>query len=174
MQQNTLVFTLTATTVLAGFNLCMPSFAAEATPLTVKCVRKIEKSDVLHYDEKTGRYAGLSQASCNYKEVRGNGLFDGVRSTARGFDDFQGSNGDIRGITIGEKGGDSYRVQWDGHCFSVSGRDGKPAGRCFGSWRFIDGSGTGRFAKVRGGGYFQSMALSQDSFEAEATGYYEQ
>jgi hypothetical protein len=154
--------------------LSSSGFAAEANTLSVKCVRKVEKSEVVHYDEKTGRYAGFSQAACIYKEVKGTGLFDGVKSTARGFDDFRGPNGDVRGITVGEKGGDSYRVEWDGHCFNVAGGDGKPVSRCFGSWRFVDGSGTGRFAKIHGGGYFQTTSLTQESFEAEATGYYEQ
>lgn len=151
-----------------------PAFAAGPTALTVKCVRKVEKSEPVYFDEKTGRYAGFSQAACNYKEVKGTGLFDGVKSTARGFDDFNGASGDVRGITTGEKSGDSYRVQWDGHCFALNGADDKAVSRCFGSWRFIEGSGTGGFAKIRGGGYFQTMGLTQETFDAEATGFYEQ
>jgi hypothetical protein len=149
-------------------------FAAGATPLTVKCVRKVEKVEAMYFDDKSGRYAGFSQAACIYKETKGKGLFDGVNSTVRGIDNFNGTNGDIHGFTIAEKSGDNYRVEWDGHCFSLGDADGKPVNRCFGSWRFIDGSGTGRFAKVRGGGYFQTMGLTQDSFEVEATGFYEQ
>jgi hypothetical protein len=149
-------------------------FAAGAIPITVKCVRKVEKIDQIAFVEKIGRYTGFSQASCNYKETKGTGLFDGVKSTVRGIDSFNGTNGDIQGFTIAEKGGDSYRAEWDGHCFSLADGDGKPLNRCFGSWRFIQGSGTGRFANVRGGGYFQTMSLTQDSFEVEATGFYEQ
>lgn len=166
-------FTLSLFLVTAYW-ITSPVYAAGLTALTVKCVRKVEKSEPVYFDEKTGRYAGFSQASCNYKEMKGTGLFDGVKSTARGFDDFNGANGDVRGITTGEKGGDSYRVEWDGHCFALAGAEGKPQNRCFGSWRFIEGSGTGRFAKIRGGGYFQTMGLTQETFEAEATGYYEQ
>ena len=160
--------------LVTAYWITSPVYAAGPTALTVKCVRKVEKSEPLYSDEKTGQYVGFSQASCNYKEVKGVGLFEGVKSTVREFDDFHGPNGDLHGITTGEKGGDSYRVEWDGHCFSLSGADGKPMNRCFGSWRFIDGSGTGRFAKIHGGGYFQSLELTQDSYEAEATGYYEQ
>jgi hypothetical protein len=150
------------------------ALAAGANPLSVKCVRKVEKADIAHFNEKSGRYIAFSQASCNYKEVKGNGLFDGVKSTARGLDNFTGANGSVNGVTFGEKDGDSYRVEWDGRCFGLSGAEGKPINRCFGNWRFIEGSGTGRFSNVRGGGYFQSTLLAPDTMDVEATGFYEQ
>jgi len=141
--------------------------------LTVNCVRKIERFEPLYQNDAAGRLAYISSAACNYKEAVGAGLFDGVRSTATGFTDLTNGRGETRGITVAEKGGDNYRVEWVGRCYPVGRSANGDAIRCTGVWSFIEGSGVGRFAGLRGGGHWHMQMTADGGLDTVATGVYE-
>lgn len=150
-----------------------PAFA-DPQPLTVKCVRKIERFEPLYKNDAAGRLAYLSTAACNYRETVGKGLFNDVRSAATGFTDLNLGRGETRGITAGSKGGDDYRVEWLGRCYSTGRANNADLIRCTGVWSFIDGSGTGRFANLRGGGHWHMQMTADGGLDTEASGLYEQ
>ncbi len=160
--------------VPAAFAL-LSSVPASAEPqnLTVKCVRKVERFEPLYKNDSAGRLAYLSSAACNYRETVGAGLFDGVRSTATGFTDLSNGRGETRGITAGEKGGDHYRVEWLGRCYSTGRANGADLIRCSGVWSFIEGSGVGRFTNLRGGGHWHMQMTADGGIDTEAVGQYE-
>ena len=146
---------------------------AEPQPLTVKCVRKVERFEPLYKNDTTGRLAYLSTAACNYRESVGSGLFNDVRSAATGFTDLTQGRGETRGITAASKGGDDYRVEWLGRCYSTGRSGGNDLIRCTGVWSFIEGSGTGRFSNLRGGGQWHMQMTADGGLDTEASGLYE-
>lgn len=146
---------------------------AETKNLTVKCVRKVERFEPLYQNDAAGRLAYLSTAACNYRETVGAGLFDGVRSAATGFTDLSNGRGETRGITVGEKGGDNYRVEWIGRCYSIGRSSSNDLIRCSGVWSFIEGSGVGRFSGVRGGGDWHMQMTAEGGIDTEASGIYD-
>lgn len=161
-------------TVLAGAALvtaiALP--AAAQQNVSVKCVRKVERFEPLYKNDAAGRLVYLSTAACNYRESVGVGLFDGVRSTATGFTDLNNGRGETRGITVGEKDGDNYRVEWLGRCYSIGNSGDNEVIRCTGVWSVIEGSGLGRFAGLRGGGHWHMQMNAEGGLDTEATGVY--
>lgn len=158
--------------VMTGFIVSSPA-AADPQNLTVKCVRKVERFEPLYKNDATGRLAYISTSACNYREVVGTGLFDGTRSSATGFTDLTQGRGETRGITTAEKGGDSYRVEWIGRCYSTGRSGGNDLIRCTGVWSYIEGSGSGRFSNLRGGGHWHMQLLPDGGIDMEATGLYD-
>jgi hypothetical protein len=73
----------------------------------------------------------------------------------------------VSGYDLDEKDGDSYKLEWAGECFSLSGPEGKPVGYCAGGAFVTPGSGTGRFAGLSGGGTWRGHALPNGDFEVE-------
>ncbi|MCW5621391.1 MAG: hypothetical protein KIS79_09830, partial [Burkholderiales bacterium] len=136
-------------------------------------VRKIERFEPLYKNDATGRLVYVSTSACNYRETVGAGLFDGVRSAATGLTDLSNGRGETRGITVGEKGSDNYRVEWIGRCYPIGRSGGNDLVRCSGVWSFIEGSGIGRFSGVRGGGYWHMQMTADGGIDTEATGIYD-
>lgn len=154
-------------------SLLWESAWAELQPLTEKCMRKVERFALQYQNDGDGRLIYISASACNYREAVGAGLFDGVHSTATGLTDLAKGRGQTEGVTVGEKNGDNYRVRWSGACFSSGAKTGSDVIRCSGVWAFIEGSGSGKFAGVKGGGSWNMLPLADGTIDTEATGYYE-
>lgn len=162
------------TCTLIAIGIAAPTqVLAAPQDVTVRCVRKIERFEPLYKNDAAGRLAYISSAACNYKEVVGTGLFDGVHSTATGFTDLTNGRGDTRGITVAEKDGDSYRVEWLGRCYPVGRSSNGDIVRCTGVWSLIEGSGVGKFAGLRGGGYWHMQMTADGGLDTAATGVYD-
>jgi len=93
--------------------------------------------------------------------------------TATGFTDLTNGRGETRGITVAEKDGDNYRVEWLGRCYAIGRSGGNDLIRCTGVWSFIEGSGVGRFAGLRGGGHWHMQMTADGGLDTVATGVYE-
>jgi len=149
-------------TIIAGSAL-----AGEKMEVRLTKVNKTDKFEVMLDDKSTGRMAFYFAYHGTYKQEKGGALFDGMNNKGQGSGGMFQGNGPVSGFDVNEKEGDTYRVEWSGVCFSLSGPDGKPVGYCAGGGFVVPGSGTGRFAGLSGGGNFRGHALPNGDFEVE-------
>ena len=131
-------------------------------------INKTDKFEVMLDDKATGRMAFFFAFHATSKaKGGGGGLFDGINNKGQGTCVLTQGRGPCSGFDINEKDGDTFRVEWAGECYLLSGPDGKPVGHCAGGGYAVPGSGTGRFAGLSGGGPFWGHALPDGDFEVE-------
>ena len=117
------------TCTLIAIGIAAPTqVLAAPQDVTVRCVRKIERFEPLYKNDAAGRLAYISSAACNYKEVVGTGLFDGVHSTATGFTDLTNGRGDTRGITVARR--TVTAIAWNGSGAAIRSDDPRTAISC--------------------------------------------
>jgi hypothetical protein len=128
---------------------------------------KTDKLEVMLDEKSSGRFAFFTAFHATFKQTKGGSLFDGVNNKGQGTGVLVNGNGPVSGFDINEKDGDTYKVEWAGECYSVSGPDGKPVGYCSGGGYVVPGSGTGRFAGLSGGTIWWGHGLPNGDFEVE-------
>jgi hypothetical protein len=131
-------------------------------------VNKTDKFEVMLDDKATGRMAFFTAFHATTKaKGGGGGLFDGVNNKGQLTCVLVQGRGQCSGFDINEKDGDTYRVEWAGTCYILTGSDGKPVGYCAGGGYAVPGSGTGRYTGLSGGGAWWGHALPDGDFEVE-------
>ena len=164
--------------------LCIPSFIAMTTAMGAAIagermeahwtkVNKTDKLEVMLDEKSSGRFAFFTAFHATYKQTKGGSLFDGVNNKGQGTGVLVNGNGPVSGFDINEKDGDTFKVEWAGECYSVSGPDGKPVGYCSGGGYVVPGSGTGRFAGLSGGTIWWGHGLPNGDFEVEGRDIFE-
>ena len=154
--------------VLCGMTIAVGSaLAGEKMEIVRNKVNKNDQYEVMLNDKSVGRLAFFIAYHGTYKQTKGGDLFDGVNEKGQGTAVLLQGNGPISGFNLNEKEGDTFRSEWSGECFSLSGPDGKPAGYCAGGVFVVPGTGTGRFAGLSGGGNFRGHALPNGDYAVE-------
>src|SRR6185503_21109731 len=105
-------------------------------------VNKTDKYEVMLDEKSTGRSVFFIAFHGTDKQTKGGDLFDGVNNKGQGTASLFQGNGPVSGFDVDEKDGDTYKLEWSGQCFSLSGPDGKPVGYCAGGGHVVPGSGT--------------------------------
>jgi len=136
-------------------------------------VNKTDKFEVMLDEKSSGRFAFFVAFHATFKQTRGGNLFDGVNNKGQGTAVLVNGNGPVSGFDINEKDGDTYKVEWAGECYSLTGPDGKPVGYCSGGDVVVAGSGTGRFAGLSGGGIWWGHGLPNGDFEVQGMDFME-
>lgn len=157
-----IVSTLLGLTIVAGGAL-----AGDKMEVRLNKINKTDKFEVMLDDKSAGRFSFFMAFHGTYKQTRGGTLFEGVNNKGQGTGVLFQGNGPVSGYDIDEKEGDTYRLEWIGECFSLSGPDGKPVGYCAGGAFVAPGSGTGRFAGLTGGGNWRGHSLPNGDFDVE-------
>jgi hypothetical protein len=157
-----IVSTLLGLTIVAGGAL-----AGDKMEVRLNKINKTDKFEVMLDDKSAGRFSFFMAFHGTYKQTRGGILFEGVNNKGQGTGVLFQGNGPVSGYDIDEKEGDTYKLEWTGECFSLSGPDGKPVGYCAGGAFVAPGSGTGRFAGLTGGGNWRGHSLPNGDFDVE-------
>ena len=157
-----IVSTLLGLALVAG-----SAVAGDKMEVRLSKVNKNDKFEVMLDDKSAGRFTFFMAFHGTYKQMRGGNLFEGVVNKGQGNGVFFQGNGPVSGFDINEKDGDSYKSEWTGECFSLTGADGKPVGYCAGGAFVAPGSGTGRFAGLTGGGNWRGHSLPNGDFDVE-------
>ena len=147
--------------------LAASALAGEKMEVRLSKTNKTDKFEVMLDDKSAGRFSFFMAFHGTYKQTRGGSLFEGVNNTGQGTGVLFQGNGPVSGFDVDEKDGDSYKLEWAGECFSLSGSDGKPVGYCAGGAFVAPGSGTGRFAGLSGGGNWRGHSLPNGDFDVE-------
>jgi len=164
--------------------LCIPGFIAMTTAVGAAVaaekiethwskVNKTDKFEVMLDEKSSGRFAFFVAFHATFKQTKGGSLFDGMNNKGQGTAVFVNGNGPISGFDINEKDGDTYKVEWNGECYSLSGPDGKPVGYCSGGAFVVPGSGTGRFAGLSGGSVWWGHGLPDGDFQVQGIDFLE-
>ena len=164
--------------------LCIPGFIAMTTVMGAATaaerieshwtkVNKTDKFEVMLDEKSSGRFAFFFTYHATFKSIKPGGFFDGVNNKGQGTASLVNGNGPVSGFDISEKDGDTYKSEWSGECYSVTGPDGKPIGYCSGGGFIVPGSGTGRFAGLSGGGVWWGHALPDGDFQVEGVDFME-
>ena len=163
---------------------CIPSFIAMTTMMGAATagekiethwtkVNKSDKFEVMLDEKSSGRFAFFMAFHATYKQTKGGNLFDGVNNKGQGTAVLVNGNGPVSGFDINEKDGDTYKTEWSGDCYTLTGADGKPVGYCSGGGYVVPGSGTGRFAGLLGGGVWWGHGLPNGDFQVEGMDFME-
>lgn len=152
---------------------CGAPVAAETMSATYRALHKGDKFDVTLNDESTGRMIFYSTSRATQLHVQGSSIFDGAVGGSSGWWEA------VKGVSRGQgsvkyvKDGDTYQTEWNGVCFPVTAADGKGVPHCFGGFVMVPGTGTGRFAGMKGGGGWVARMLPSGEFEEEWKGVFE-
>src|SRR4029079_3555181 len=138
---------LISASVLCGMTLAVGNaMAGDKMEIRLTKVKHSDKSEVMRDEQSTGRSVFFFAYHATYKQTKGGDLFDGVNNKGQGTVSLFQGNGPVSGYDVNEKEGATYRQEWSGECFSLSGPEGKPVAYCTGGHFVVPGSGTGRFA----------------------------
>ena len=144
--------------------------AGEQMQIEYSKVNKSGKFELMLDDKNSGRFAFFFSYNATFKQTKGGSLFDGVNNSGTGVGYFTQGQGNFSGFEVNEKDGDSYKNEYSGSCYSVTGSDGKPVNHCSGGWLLVAASGTGRFSGLSGGGRWWGHALPNGDFEVNSIG----
>jgi len=148
------------------------TMARDVVNIAGKEISRQEKFDVIFEDKSTGHMISFSQIRAKMRETKGDGLLDSLDKTCSATWDLTNGNGTAEGYCAGEKDGGKIGFKWNGMCNSAAGTSTKPVVRCGGGWIFVQGTGTGRFAGVSGGGVWSGIFVPNGDFEEEWSGIY--
>lgn len=147
-------------------------YAGEPVAISAKATHKPDKFYPTYQDDKAGRIAYTSSSWAVDREITKTGIVADKR-WCQGSWDMTGGAGGGHGYCKAEKGGDTVQLQWNGMCDTLTDKDGKPQTRCGGGWVYVPGSGTGRYAGIRGNGAWWGLGTADGGFEEEWNGYYQ-
>jgi len=148
------------------------TLARDVVSIAGKEISKQEKFDVIFEDKAAGHMISFTQIRAKMHETKGDGLFEALNKTCSATWDLTHGNGTAEGYCASEKNGDKIGIKWNGMCNSAAGTAKKPLLRCGGGWIFVQGTGTGRYAGVSGGGVWTGNFLPNGDFEEEWSGIY--
>lgn len=134
-----------------------------------------DRVDIYSEDKTAGRMLSIgSNKSRTVRETKGAGLF---HNAAKGCNpvvwDLTRGTGTGSGYCKGSKGSDTYALEFNGYCATLTGGDGKPATKCSGAWKLLPGAGTGKFAGVNGVGQWWGSFNDAGDFEEQWNIHYQ-
>lgn len=134
-----------------------------------------DRVDIYSEDKTAGRMLSIgSNKSRTVRETKGTGLFhNAAKSCNPVVWDLTRGTGTGSGYCKGSKGSDTYALEFNGYCATLTGGDGKPATKCSGAWKLLPGAGTGKFAGVDGVGQWWGSFNDAGDFEEQWSIHYQ-